>query len=120
MAAPSSSTREEACQEVQVAKKEFIVLNSAVREFQTTLGLIVLELHGDIKILEALKMTAVTKRNLCCKAKSDINNAANVRTLFEVLNIENNWVDISLPKQMVEVSRNGEAATLLVEYQNKL
>ena len=49
-------------------------------------------------------------------SKADINNANDVQQLFDLLNIDSNWVDISLLEQIVKVSRSKAATDILAKY----
>ena len=49
-------------------------------------------------------------------SKADINNANDVQQLFDLLNIDSNWVDISLLELIVKVSRSEAATDILAKY----
>ena len=117
MAASSSSAREEA-QKVQVEKGNFEILHALRQEYGIRVGRIVLKLNGKKNVLEALKMTAISIHNPPDKAK--VNDAKTVLELFCLLDINKNWVDISLLEQMMKASESRKAKRILAKYKKRL
>ncbi len=114
------------CKEVQevVAKEECDSLHSLAEKFVVTIGHIIASLSKENAeyVLDALKMTALAKRDLelegSLKAikEEEINDAQSYRELFHLLHIHRNWVDISLLEQLVEASESTATAAILAKY----
>ena len=103
-----------------VAKGECDSLHSLAKRYVTTVGHIVASLTAE-SILDPLKAVALCKIALGGvpnpPSEAEINNADSVQQLFKLLHIHQNWVDISLLEQLVDVSGSTTAAAFLTEYQ---
>ena len=88
--------------------------------FVTTVGHIVASLTAE-SILDPLKTVALCKIALGGvpnpPSEAEINNAHSFHQIFNLLHIHQNWVDISLLEQLVDVSGSTTAAAILAEYQ---
>ena len=102
-----------------VARGEFKSLRSLADDFVVTVSRIVKCLNTE-SMLATLKTAARSKMKLQGvpnpPSKADINNASDVQQLFDLLNLDSNWVDISFLEQMVKVSRSKAAAAILAKY----
>ena len=119
----ASSEREKEKVQKGVAKGECDSLYSLAKKFRTTVGHIVKSLSQENAevTLDALKSTAlcsITQEGVPnAPSVADINNAHSVHQLFCLLHIHQNWVDISLLEELVDVSESTTAAAILAEYQ---
>ena len=102
-----------------VARGEFKSLRSLADDFMDTVSQIVKCLNSE-SMLAPLKTAARSKMKLHGvpnpPSKADINNANDVQQLFDLLNLDSNWVDISFLELIVKVSRSKAAADILAEY----
>ena len=104
-----------------VAKGDNHSLYSLAGRFLSTVGHIVKNLSNDnaenICDVKFADRATIAQGVPNSPSEADINNADSVQQLFKLLHIHQNWVDISLLEQLVDVSGSTTAAAFLTEYQ---